>query len=451
MPELGTTTDPTALIPGSPSELQGDVTMLRDYSRSADSVGQELGNVRIDSWVGVAGDAFRDFFSQVPLNWLRTSDVLDTAARALDDYGGVLNWAQGEAARAIGLWEQGEQATQQARESYDSALAQARAQAAQGVDVPPVPPFTDPGDELRQQARHVLTQARTQLAEAGDSAAQQIAGNGAQGDGSGWLTGVGQFLTGVWGDPELTTSGKADVEGPNAGSTATAPSWSELSLGSVKAHANLFEASAQGKLSYGVAELSGKAGVTVGAQAHASAGISGKTFTAKAGASAGVRASARGKASVGILDVEGKATAFGGAEAGVQGDIGVTGVNASASAFAGAKAGGTVGADVGGIGVGLHAEGWAGAGAEAGVDLGMESGKFVIGAHAGLGLGLGGSLGFEITVNPQEVVETVGNAADAVGEFADTAVDAAGDAADATVDALGSAASEVGDAVTFWN
>jgi hypothetical protein len=87
-------------------------------------------------------------------------------------------------------------------------------------------------------------------------------------------------------------------------------------------------------------------------------------------------------------------------------------------AFAGAKGGGALGADVGGIGAGVTAEGWAGIGAEADVTFGKtEGGKWEIGAQAGAAFGLGYSQGFEFTVDPGKVGDTVGDIADGIGSL----------------------------------
>ncbi|MFF1910751.1 hypothetical protein ACFVYE_03685 [Streptomyces sp. NPDC058239] len=90
-----------------------------------------------------------------------------------------------------------------------------------------------------------------------------------------------------------------------------------------------------------------------------------------------------------------------------------------AEAFAGAKGGVGAGADVGGIGVGVTAEGWAGPDAEASLNAGKDAnGVWHFGPEVGISPALGGAVGFEFTVDPGKVVDTVGDAAGAVGDAA---------------------------------
>jgi hypothetical protein len=73
---------------------------------------------------------------------------------------------------------------------------------------------------------------------------------------------------------------------------------------------------------------------------------------------------------------------------------------------------------VGGLGAGARGEAWAGIGAAADATIGKgEDGKWHIGAEAGVGLGVGGKLGFEVTVDPGEVTDTLGDAASALNPF----------------------------------
>ena len=90
-----------------------------------------------------------------------------------------LSWAQRQAAEAIALWEQGEAATEQAKAEHTHAQAQANqdAAAATAAGTPtttPTIPFTDPGEEMRAQAQHLLDEARRQLRSAGDEASAVV-------------------------------------------------------------------------------------------------------------------------------------------------------------------------------------------------------------------------------------------------------------------------------------
>lgn len=103
---------------------------------------------------------------------------------------------------------------------------------------------------------------------------------------------------------------------------------------------------------------------------------------------------------------------------------------------AGANGGVAGGGEVAGIGFGGTPEGWAGPGAKAWWGYKKDDdGNFHLAGKAGVSPILGGSVGFEITVDPDKLSETAGDAADAVG-----------DAVDSIDDGIGS----VKDSVTHW-
>ncbi|MQY11536.1 hypothetical protein SRB5_16550 [Streptomyces sp. RB5] len=209
--------------------------------------------------------------------------------------------------------------------------------------------------------------------------------------------------------------GKSEANGPNAGAEAKGPDWSKGEVGSAEAHANLADASAEGTLQNGPVELSGKAEAAVGAKAEAAAKLGLDGLDAEASASVGASASAEGSARAYHVGVSGSAEAFAGAEAGVNVVAGKEGLGFNAEAFAGAKGEVSAGADVAGIGIGATAEGWAGPGAEAGAGVTKDAqGKWHIGAKVGISPGLGGALGFEVTVDPKEFTDTVGDIAGGV-------------------------------------
>ncbi|MDA3647488.1 hypothetical protein LZ318_34040 [Saccharopolyspora indica] len=84
-------------------------------------------------------------------------------------------------------------------------------------------------------------------------------------------------------------------------------------------------------------------------------------------------------------------------------------------AFAGGKIQGDAGVDWGPVGVDVTAEGWAGAGAEGDAGWGRtKDGKWQFTAGAGGAYGFGGKAGTTVTVDPNKVLETAGDAKDAV-------------------------------------
>lgn len=117
------------------------------------------------------------------------------------------------------------------------------------------------------------------------------------------------------------------------------------------------------------------------------------------------------------LAVKGSAKAQGGAVAQGTARVNTEGVHADGEVFAGARIEGKAGVDVGGVTVGGKASGWIGVGAEGSLDFGFSDGKLKIGASAGAALGIGGSIGFNLEIDVAEVVDTVTDAAEAVGDF----------------------------------
>ncbi|HWU12045.1 MAG TPA: hypothetical protein VN520_37830 [Streptomyces sp.] len=260
-------------------------------------------------------------------------------------------------------------------------------------------------------------------------------------DGSTDGIGIGGFNTAAEGD--LAKAGKPDPEpgkkdgwvsetdseasGPGVGSEASGPNVGKGKLAEAEAHADLGRAKAEGTLTNGPLKLAGEAEAYAGAKASAAAGITHEGAQAEAGAFAGGEASAGGTADAGPVGVYARAETMAGAEAGVNAGAGLDGLNVGAEAFAGAKGGVGAGADVGGIGVGVTAEGWAGPGAEAVLNASKDAnGVWHFGPKVGISPALGGAVGFEFTVDPGKVVDTVSDAAGAVGDAANWVGDGIG-------------------------
>ncbi|OKJ17749.1 hypothetical protein AMK21_25450 [Streptomyces sp. CB00316] len=243
--------------------------------------------------------------------------------------------------------------------------------------------------------------------------------------------GIGGFNTQAEGD--LAKAGKPDpkpgkkdgwvaetdseASGPAVGTDASGPNIGKGKLAEAEAHADLGRAKAEGTLTNAPMELAGEAEAYAGAKASAAAGVTNEGAQAEAKAFAGGEASASGTADAGPVGVYGRAEAMAGVEAGVNAQAGVDGVALGAEAFAGAKAAVGAGADTGGIGVGVTAEGWAGPGAEASLNASKDANDvWHFGPKVGISPGLGGAVGFEFTVDPGKVVNTVGDAASWVGD-----------------------------------
>jgi hypothetical protein len=163
--ELGTTNDPTALVPGDASALGGVVWWLQYYGDTLRDAGDGLSRIdTADGWSGPAADAFRSVFSNQPGRWVDAGDAFHAAATGFDRYTATLTTAQQQAAHAIQWWNQGQAETDAAQAQYD-----------QQVRDSPVPiPFEDPGQAQRNSAQSLLAQARDAVRRAGDSAAATL-------------------------------------------------------------------------------------------------------------------------------------------------------------------------------------------------------------------------------------------------------------------------------------
>lgn len=179
MSELGQTNDPKALVAGDAAAIFENVRVLRGRYDDVIAAGEALQRIDTGGWTGQAADSFREQHRTDVPRWFSASDSLDNGATALRDYADCLVWAQGQAAGAIDLWQQGEAATRQAREAHGRAVADAQAQtntnAARGdPTVVQPPPFVDTGEPKRQAARDMLNPARQQLADVGNITAEAL-------------------------------------------------------------------------------------------------------------------------------------------------------------------------------------------------------------------------------------------------------------------------------------
>lgn len=214
------------------------------------------------------------------------------------------------------------------------------------------------------------------------------------------------------------TEGEADVSGLAAGVSASGPDTGDGSLGETEAHADLGRASAEGSLTNGSFQLAGEAEAYAGAKASAGGSATNEGLQGQGSAFAGGEASAKGSAYLGPFGLYGRAEGLGGVEASSTATANRDGVVLGGDAFAGAKGSASGGADLGGIGAGVTAEGWAGVGAEGEATVGKgEDGKWKVTTRTGVAFGLGGAVGFEFTVDPRKVGDTIGDIADGIGKL----------------------------------
>lgn len=169
MSELGQTTDPVALVPGSVSALADAAVNWRSRADAARVAAEDLGGVsRPEDWTGEAADLFASRLSSATAAWSKTAQMLTAAADALDDYVTVLGWAQQKAGDAIEMWETARAQT------AESLTPKTRSSQFYGSNVTIEPLLVDAGASLRAEAVALLEYARQEAATGGNTAADAV-------------------------------------------------------------------------------------------------------------------------------------------------------------------------------------------------------------------------------------------------------------------------------------
>lgn len=406
MAELGSTTDPVALVPGRPASVQADADALTARSEQLEAAATALSRVRTPGWSGPAADAFESEMGKQPRSWRVTADALTDAAAALTAYAGVLTTAQSDAAEAIALWAQGQTATANARAAHDRAVSAYQTSAGTPNPSPQPAPFADPGADLRAEAQRLLDDARGSVTDEGDTAAQKL-GRIVVSDSA-----IVHNEAGTGGpSAEGSTSGSLFTVDPETGEVS-------LDLASAEGQAALFTADASTLAKYGQLYAKAEAGLMIGAKGEAKIGIEEWTALAEASGSVGVHGEAGASAGFDYGKVGVTASGLLGAEAEAGITLGKQGVNATVGGFAGAK--GEVGAEaeLAGIGAEATVDGRAGIGAEATAGVKQNpDGSWTVKVKAGLAFGLGAGGSASINVDPQGLTDAVGDAASFIGSM----------------------------------
>jgi hypothetical protein len=162
VPELGTTEDPAALVPGEPAVLRSASGTYQRYARMLGDAAAGLGRVGSpEGWSGPAANGFRAAFLPEPRRWQEAATAFGDAALAVDEHAAALDRARAQAGDAVARWRAAQDVSARARAEHDRAVA---AGALPG-------PFVDPGDGGRADARAVLAGAREHARASGDRAA----------------------------------------------------------------------------------------------------------------------------------------------------------------------------------------------------------------------------------------------------------------------------------------
>ncbi|MEW2134804.1 putative T7SS-secreted protein [Streptomyces sp. NPDC005435] len=413
---LGWTHDPKKLIPGDVGKLHKLATELNGWSKKFEKLGDGLRDLKIPGWTGQASDAFWPVLAKEKANWYLVADAMSGAAGAVTSYASTLDWAQKQAATAIHQWEHGD------HDAAETTLENARKQLK-----PETEKLTKKLDDLAGGASHApawLARARARADSwqfVKDHGMGKTAQNRWKKEGMPWASDFGRRSkewgkdeNGNWfirdkpepsGEPEEGAGGKkTNVSVKIAEWSDKADAWST----GTKGDGNWAGGKVKGQFDASVLGVDGTAGASY-TNGRLQAGVAGTAYLGQVSGNASYE--------YGVVGVQAEGKAFAGAEASANVGVGKDGLHAGAEGFAGAKASGSVGADVAGVGAGVNGEAWAGIGASADVDAGMKDGKITIGGNLGVGLGVGGKIGFDVTVDPGKVGDTIADAADWVDDW----------------------------------
>lgn len=405
---LGDTDDPTELIPGNVGHVRDAV---EDLGKRVEKIGDKYDGfkaIRVAGWAGEAADAYGTRIETEGARWRLYLSLLTKAQEALAPYADTLAGAQAKAQTAIDTWRDGKDATDAAVEAHNEAVRARR----DDPDLPHPGTFVDPGEALRSEAKELLDEARTELSAAGDRAMVALGllpGSNTGSDTDTW--GVDgevelEFSWDAWEHAWGTSASESDDDDDDNGF--------QLTLGRVEGSAFALhgEATYQDVFLGGNATVDASASYTVGgASASGSVAITDDSVTVAVEVAVTV-ASVEGEVSASLWIVEADASLAASVGASAQGEltVGAEGVHAEGEVFAGAQVDLEGSIEAGGVGAegNVGVQGGLGAGGE--LDAGYHDGEFTIGANGTITLGIGVEIGFTITVDPVEVVETLQDA-----------------------------------------
>ncbi|GAB2798140.1 putative T7SS-secreted protein [Streptomyces daliensis] len=166
---LGETEDPKKLIHGSVSTLRANASHLKDFQKAFEKVAAGLKGLDSEHLRGKAADAFREKVAVEPKKWHKAADACEKAAKALDDFAGTVDWAQGQAREALAKYRKAKAASDAHAEkvkTYQDSVDYGL----KGDELPDKPADSDPGASGMQAAQALLDEARRQRDEAASTA-----------------------------------------------------------------------------------------------------------------------------------------------------------------------------------------------------------------------------------------------------------------------------------------
>jgi uncharacterized protein YukE len=163
--ELGSTRDPSVLIPGDVGELHRTAAVWRAHAQSAEDVGSALRSMRtVPDWTGEAADAYETRAGTVASGWIAMSTAFRAGQSALEDVAAAIDAARAKAGDAVDLWDRAD--------ALDAAAFQDAPAEPSGWLGPDRRAFL--GSAPRVGARAVLADARTALSIATQNAAAAL-------------------------------------------------------------------------------------------------------------------------------------------------------------------------------------------------------------------------------------------------------------------------------------
>ena len=174
--------EPEFVIEGNPSGIRGRIAAMRACSEGFDRVGESLGGVETEHWVGKAADRFRSRLEGEPRRWTGVADGFRSAAAALEGYAAALEAAQQAARVCRENYEEGKRVSATAKVDYDRDVSEGfqkkaawEAQNGPGSYTLTVTPFTDPGQALRDGAVADFQAVIEELEKTGSDTEQAVA------------------------------------------------------------------------------------------------------------------------------------------------------------------------------------------------------------------------------------------------------------------------------------
>ncbi|MEV0059363.1 putative T7SS-secreted protein [Nocardia sp. NPDC050718] len=158
--ELGETTDPKELIRGDVAKINEVAEHLGTIGTAIDQTGDALRKIDVADWSGSAASAFHDEYSKQPKLWWDGADAMGKAKTALAAWSAEVTAAQAKASDAIAKWEAADREERDRKNEWNAKSDEDR----KGKNL------TDTWTDIRNEARAILTGARTQRDNAANSA-----------------------------------------------------------------------------------------------------------------------------------------------------------------------------------------------------------------------------------------------------------------------------------------